>query len=73
MGATEAVIAVVVALITAGIPAVVALRRWRSENAEQHGRSMAVLERIDVKIDKIDDRLDQHIDWHAHGGPRNEA
>lgn len=53
---------IVVAVITG--PLVVLMRRFDKRNTEQHGANMRVLERIEVKVDKIDDRLDGHIDWH---------
>ena len=55
---------VVVALI--GGPMMWLLTRFDRRNTEQHGANMNVLKNIEVKIDKIDDRLDGHIDWHAH-------
>jgi hypothetical protein len=42
------------------------LTRFDRRNTEQHGANMDVLKNIEVKIDKIDDRIDGHIDWHAH-------
>jgi hypothetical protein len=55
---------VVVALI--GGPMMWLLSRFDRRNTEQHGANMNVLKNIEVKIDKIDDRLDGHIDWHTH-------
>lgn len=57
-------IPIVVALI--GGPLMFVLKRFDTRNTEQHGANMTVLKNIEVKIDKIDDRLDGHIDWHAH-------
>ena len=56
---------VVVALITG--PLVVILAKFDKRNTAQHGANMEVLQSIEVKIDKIDDRLDGHIDWHYKG------
>jgi hypothetical protein len=53
---------VVVALI--GGPMMWLLTKFDRRNTEQHGANMSVLKSIEVKIDKIDDRLDGHIDWH---------
>jgi hypothetical protein len=55
---------IVVAVITG--PLVVLMRRFDKRNTEQHGANMRVLERIETKVDKLDDRLDGHIDWHSH-------
>lgn len=57
-------IPIVVAVITG--PLVVLMKRFDKRNTEQHGANMRVLERIEVKVDKIDDRLDGHIDWHIN-------
>lgn len=57
-------IPIAVAVITG--PLVVLMKRFDKRNTEQHGANMRVLERIEVKVDKIDDRLDGHIDWHIN-------
>jgi hypothetical protein len=54
----------VVAVI--GGPLMWFLAKFDKRNTEQHGANMRVLERIEVKVDKLDDRLDGHIDWHSH-------
>lgn len=54
----------VVAVI--GGPLMWFLAKFDKRNTEQHGANMKVLERIEVKVDKLDDRLDGHIDWHSH-------
>lgn len=69
---------VIVALITAGIPAWVAVHKWRHENAQQHAQNLdklthhnALLERVhldvhemkhDVKQVRSD--LDRHLGEH---------
>jgi hypothetical protein len=47
---------VLVAII--GGPLVVLIQQFRKESSEQHGV-------LAGKIDKINDKLDSHIDWHA--------
>lgn len=54
----------VVAVI--GGPLMWFLAKFDKRNTEQHGANMRVLERIEVKVDKLDDRLDGHIDWHIN-------
>lgn len=56
---------IVVALI--GSPLMWFLRRFDKRNTEQHGNNMAVLERIEKKVDHIDGRVDEHIHWHLRG------
>jgi hypothetical protein len=50
---------IVVAILTG--PVVVILQKLRSENTSQHAESRGLLEHLVVKIDKIDDKLDEHM------------
>ncbi len=59
-------------------PIVVLMRRFDRRNTEQHDRNMEALQRIDRsvehvagQIDRIDERLDDHIDWHLRGDERS--
>jgi uncharacterized membrane-anchored protein YhcB (DUF1043 family) len=58
----EWLVPVIVAVI--GGPIVVLLQQLRKENTEQHGESRALLERVADRVDKVDEKLDGHIDWH---------
>mgnify|MGYP003338205813 CR=1 FL=1 len=51
-----------VALI--GGPVMWFLTRFDRRNTDQHAENQQVLLRIESKVDKVDDRLDAHIDWH---------
>lgn len=56
---------VLVAVITG--PAVVLLQKLRSENTTQHAESRGLLEHLVMKVDRIDDKLDDHMnDGHNH-------
>lgn len=57
---------IVVAVITG--PLVVLMRRFDKRNTEQHGENLKVLNRIESKVDHIDSRLDDHIDYHLKEG-----
>jgi hypothetical protein len=50
---------IVVAVLTG--PVVVILQKLRSENTSQHAESRGLLEHLVIKIDNIDDKLDEHI------------
>jgi hypothetical protein len=63
---TSAVVTVLVALITAGIPAWAGFRRLRAENSAQHAASFGLLERLDHRTEQIHDTLTDHLRWHAH-------
>jgi uncharacterized membrane-anchored protein YhcB (DUF1043 family) len=58
----EWLVPIIVAVI--GGPIVVLLQQLRKENTEQHGESRALLERVADRVDKVDEKLDGHIDWH---------
>jgi len=53
---------VLVALI--GGPLMWLLSRFDRRNTEQHGANMQVLQRIEQKIDTVDDRLYEHVKDH---------
>lgn len=44
------------------------LAKFDKRNTEQHGANMKVLQRIESKVDHIDCRLDDHIDYHLKEG-----
>lgn len=53
---------IIVAVI--GGPLMWFLARFDKRNTQQHGANMKVLERIETKVDKVDDRISGHITWH---------
>lgn len=57
---------IVVAVITG--PVVVLLQMLRKENTSQHNESRSMLEHLVIKVDNIDEKLDDHIDNHHHRG-----
>jgi hypothetical protein len=55
----------VLALLSAPGGIIVALiEKTRRENNRDHAKNAELLHRIDGKVDKIDTRLDHHIEWH---------
>jgi uncharacterized membrane-anchored protein YhcB (DUF1043 family) len=57
---------IVVAVITG--PIVVVMKRFDTRNTDQHAENQKVLLRIETKVDHIDTRLDDHIDYHLKEG-----
>lgn len=57
---------IVVAVLAPSGVLVTLIERTRRENNRDHNRNSSLLQQIDGKVDKIDGRLDRHIDWHAH-------
>lgn len=47
-----------------GGPLIVLMRRFDRRNTEQHGENLNVLRSIEGKVEKLDSRMDDHIDWH---------
>jgi RNAse (barnase) inhibitor barstar len=45
-------------------PLVVVFQRFRKENSSQHAESRTLLEQVIKTVDKVDNRLEGHIDWH---------
>jgi hypothetical protein len=61
----EWLVPIVVAIITG--PVVVILQKLRQENTSQHAESRGLIEHLVVKLDSIDDKLDDHINGDSHG------
>lgn len=57
---------IVLAVLAPGGVITVLIERTRRENNRDHARNSDLLHRIDKKVDRIDERLDSHIEWHAH-------
>lgn len=45
-------------------PLGVILNNLRKENSSQHAESRELLEQVIKTVDKVDNRLEGHIDWH---------
>ena len=60
----ELVLGVAVAIIAPGGVIVTLIERTRRENNRDHAKNSELLQLIDGKVDKIDERLEHHIEWH---------
>lgn len=58
----EILVPIVVAII--GGPLVVAIQNLRKENTAQHAESRELLKEVSSKVDKVDGKLEGHINWH---------
>ncbi len=65
------IVPIVVALL--GSPLVLLIQKGRKENQADHASVMTKLtennvmvKSIDKKIERVDDKLDKHIDWHMN-------
>ena len=55
---------VVATVLAPGGLIAILIERTRRENNRDHARNSELLYKIDGKVDKIDERLDHHIEWH---------
>lgn len=55
---------IIASIVGPGGILVALIERTRRENNRDHARNAEILNRIDNKVDKIDSRLDNHIEWH---------
>ena len=67
----EWLVPIVVAFV--GGPLVVLVQQLRKENTQQHGESRALLERVADRVEKVDEKLDGHIEWHLNKPTRSKA
>lgn len=63
-----ALASIIVALIgvfgtLAGI-AIKEFKTMKKTNSNDHGQVVARLDKVQASVDKVGDRLDDHIDWH---------
>lgn len=63
----EAVL-VPVAVALIGGPVMWFLHRFDKRNTAQHEGNMGVLDRIEGKVDRLDRRIDDHMEWHVKDG-----
>lgn len=60
----EVVAAAFVAAVASIIVAL--LQRTRRENSADHMVVMDLLRSVGRKIDRVDDKIDRHVEWHAN-------
>ena len=58
----EWLVPILVAII--GGPLVVVIQKLREENTSQHAEARDLLHKLAHKVDKVDEKLDNHIEWH---------
>jgi hypothetical protein len=58
----EWLVPILVAII--GGPLVVVVQKLREENTSQHAEARDLLHKLAHKVDKVDEKLDGHIEWH---------
>ncbi|HEY7823075.1 MAG TPA: hypothetical protein VIG24_09590 [Acidimicrobiia bacterium] len=61
-------LAVILAILAPGGILALLLERMRRENNRDHARNSGLLQQIDRKVDKIDERLYEHTTDHERHG-----
>ena len=65
---------VVAALVTAvGGIITTLLLRVKNENSKDHANVMEILRSVGGKVERIDSKLDSHIDWHLKEATSGEV
>jgi hypothetical protein len=47
-------------------PLVVIIQGLRKENSSQHAESRELLQEVSAKVDKVDSKIDRHVEWHLN-------
>jgi hypothetical protein len=68
----EPFVPVLAAIVTACSAVIVALiNKFRKENREDHAHVVKALDRVSVTMDRVEGKVDSHIEWHLTGGTTN--
>lgn len=65
------------ALLITGVVAAVAsiivavIQQFRRENRDDHAKVMTVLDRVSNTVERVEGKVDSHIEWHLTGGTTN--
>jgi len=61
--------AITVALVTAvGGIIIATIHSFRKENHKDHATVMDALDRVSNTMERVEGKVDSHIQWHAQGG-----
>lgn len=55
---------IMLAVVAPGGVIVSLIERVRRENTRDHAQNSDLLRRIDSKVDRIDNRMSDHLEWH---------
>lgn len=68
----EPFVPVLAAIVTACSAVIVALiNKFRKENREDHAHVVKALDRVSATMDRVEGKVDSHIEWHLTGGTTN--
>ena len=61
---------IMLAVVAPGGVIVSLIERVRRENTRDHAANSELLRRIDHKVDRIDERMSDHLEWHLEQDPQ---
>ena len=66
----DAGIAAVLGAVVATVGGIIValIDKFRKENHADHAKVMDVLDRVSTTVDRVEGKVDRHIEWHATGG-----
>ena len=66
----DAGIAAVLGAVVAAVGGIIVaiIDKFRKENHADHAKVMDVLDRVSTTVDRVEGKVDRHIEWHATGG-----
>jgi hypothetical protein len=69
----DAGIAAVLGAVIAAVGGIIVaiIDKFRKENRRDHGAVMDVLDRVSNTMERVEGKVDSHIEWHLTGGTTN--
>ena len=66
----DAGIAAVLGAVIASVGGIIVaiIDKFRKENRRDHGAVMDALDRVSNTVERVEGKVDSHINWHATGG-----
>jgi uncharacterized membrane-anchored protein YhcB (DUF1043 family) len=65
--------ALVISALLAGVASIIValIQKFRKENRRDHGAVMDALDRVSHTMERVEGKVDSHIEWHLTGGTTN--
>ena len=65
--------ALVISALLAGVASIIValIQKFRKENRRDHGAVMDALDRVSNTVERVEGKVDSHIEWHLTGGTTN--
>lgn len=69
----DAGIAAVLGAVIASVGGIIVavIDKFRKENRRDHGAVMDALDRVSNTVERVEGKVDSHIEWHLTGGTTN--